>query len=302
MSTNWRQRVAREHRSETAEWFEDLTEAEPLSESQFDAQRWANRLESARAYDPDSSLVEELALRLIGEEASGGLRFDIGSALMKPLQDGITANNLRVSLELTGISEGSTVLHVKPRIAQVDADHEPGLVTVDDSPADAAIRELIDLVDTAETHGDIRRWTNMLGSLDSLVAVLDRFNLDMDLGWCSRNGSIRMSSLTATGRAYVRGLRETSSDTAIRSITGRITELKSSGLIKVKTGSARNSSAYEIRVDSNQLMEMHLELGMNVTFEVREERKADRVGRIRDHEYHFVSHINQPMIDESDPS
>ncbi|MFJ5099307.1 hypothetical protein [Streptomyces sp. NPDC088557] len=290
MSTSWRQRALERNREGNLRFFAELGEDPGDADSQQEELRrfW---LEAARHYDPTASLHEELTVRLTGEAADeGALDFRIGDVLLKPLRDGVSAAARRdIELELTGISQGSTVLHVRPKKQESPDDSGQEEVTqIDSSPADPAIRDLLKLVDAAENEQDIRQWERMIPGLDGLVEALDKFDLSVEIRWMSLDGTVRSSSLSGRGKDYVRRLRNLDTHKSRTVVTGRITELRDRGLVKVKTGTSRKSAAYDVRVDQEMLYGMHLELGMNVSFVVQVIKRKDRIGRERSVEYVFI--------------
>lgn len=290
MTTSWRQRALERNREANRSFFADLGEdsQDPVRHAEELRRLW---LEAARHYDPSASLEEELTVCLKGESADrGALDFRIGDSLLKPLRDGVSAAARKdVELELTGVSSGSTVLHVRPKTPDVIATDEQGeFAHVDTSVADPAIRDLLKLIDAAENERDVRRWERMVPGLDGVVEALDKFDLSVEMRWRSLDGAVRSSSLSSRGKEYVRRLRNVETHKSQIAVTGRITELRESGVVKVKTGISRKSSAYEVRVDSETLIDMHLELGMTVSFVVQVVKKKDKVGRERSTEYHFI--------------
>ncbi|MFG3077192.1 hypothetical protein [Streptomyces sp. NPDC048225] len=289
MSTSWRQRALERNREANARYFADQ-DSEHLSGDAYEEELRRHWLEAARHYDPAAQLHEELVVRLRGEAADrGALDFRIGDALLKPLREGVSAAARKdVELELTGVSRGSTVLHVRPSVPEIVSDADEDLPVVDSSIADPAMRDLLKLVDAAEKEQDVRRWERIVPGLDGMVEALDKFDLSMDMRWFSLDGTVRSSHLTRRGKDYVRSLRNIEVQKSKVGITGRITELRESGLVKIKTGVSRTSSAYEVRVDSEALIGMHLELGMTVSFVVEVARKTDRLGRARSTEYRFL--------------
>lgn len=277
------------NREANARYFADQ-DSEHLSGDAYEEELRRHWLEAARHYDPAAQLHEELVVRLRGEAADrGALDFRIGDALLKPLREGVSAAARKdVELELTGVSRGSTVLHVRPSVPEIVSDADEDLPVVDSSIADPAMRDLLKLVDAAEKEQDVRRWERIVPGLDGVVEALDKFDLSMDMRWFSLDGTVRSSHLTRRGKDYVRSLRNIEVQKSKVGITGRITELRESGLVKIKTGVSRTSSAYEVRVDSEALIGMHLELGMTVSFVVEVARKTDRLGRARSTEYRFL--------------
>ncbi|GAB7074729.1 MULTISPECIES: hypothetical protein [unclassified Streptomyces] len=290
MSTSWRQRALERNREANRQFFAELEEDHQNPDSREEELRrfW---LEAARHYDSTATLDEELTVRLKGDTADrGALDFRIGDALLKPLRDGVSAAARKdVELELTGLSQGSTVLHVRPKTAEsMELQGQEDLASVDSSVADPAIRDLLKLVDAAENERDVRQWERMIPGLDGVVEALDKFDLSMEMRWRSLDGAVRSSSLSGRGKGYVRNLRNVALYKSQSVITGRITELREAGLVKVKTGLSRRSTAYEVRVERDNLIDMHLELGMMVSFVVQVIKKKDKIGRERSTEYRFV--------------
>ncbi|MFI9314338.1 hypothetical protein ACIG0B_13855 [Streptomyces althioticus] len=289
MSTSWRQRALERNREANARFFADQ-DSEHLTEDAYEEELRRHWLEAVRHYDPAAQLHEELVVRLRGEAADrGALDFRIGDALLKPLKEGVSAAARKeVELELTGISRGSTVLHVRPSVPEIVSEDGEDLTVVDSSVADPAMRDLLKLVDAAEQEQDVRRWERIVPGLDGVVEALDKFDLSMDMRWFSLDGTVRSSHLSRQGKDYIRSLRDTEVQKSRMGITGRITELRESGVVKIKTGVSRTSSAYEVRVHPESLIGMHLELGMTVSFVVEVARKTDRIGRARSTEYRFL--------------
>ncbi|AXQ55682.1 hypothetical protein [Streptomyces koyangensis] len=290
MSTSWRQRALERNREANRQFFAELEEDHQDPDSREEELRrfW---LEAARHYDSSATLDEELTVRLKGDAVDrGALDFRIGDALLKPLRDGVSAAARKdVELELTGISQGSTVLHVRPKITEsTELQGQEDLASVDSSVADPAIRDLLKLVDAAENERDVRQWERMIPGLDGVVEALDKFDLSMEMRWRSLDGAVRSSSLSGRGKGYVRNLRNVDLYKSQSVITGRITELREAGLVKVKTGLSRRSTAYEVRVERDNLIDMHLELGMTVSFVVQVIKRKDKIGRERSTEYRFV--------------
>jgi hypothetical protein len=120
------------------------------------------------------------------------------------------------------------------------------------------------------------------------VHALDKFDLSMEMRWCSPDGAVKSSQLSGRGKSYVRGLRELQTYRSRIAVTGSITELRMSGVVKVKTGVTRQSKAYDVHIEQDDLIAMHLELGMPVSFLVEVIKKKDKLGRERSTEYRFL--------------
>lgn len=291
MSATWRQRALERNREANRRFFAEVADP-PSSDDAFDEELRRHWLEAARHYDPQAVLSEELTVRLRGEAAEQGvLDFRVGDALLKPLRDGVSAAARKdVELELTGLSHGSTVLHVRPKVeASFDGEGtEEAMGRIDSSAADPAMRDLLKLVDAAENEQDIRQWERIIPGLDGVVLALDKFDLSMEMRWRSLDGAVRSSRLSGRGKSYVRGLRELETYRSNTVVTGKITELRMSGVAKVKTGPTRQSKAYEVQIEPDDLIDMHLELGMSVSFLVQVVKRMDKIGRERSTEFRFV--------------
>ncbi len=164
-------------------------------------------------------------------------------------------------------------------------------VQVDSSPADQAMRALLRLVSAVEEQEDVREWLGVLGSLDRLIDALQKLELNVDLTWFAMDGEARMAELTAQGRAYYLSLQATTKERTNRPVTGRVTELREAGVVKIKSGASRTSPAYEVRVESADLIGMHLELGQLVGFLVREDLVRDKLGREHVKTWTYVRHL-----------
>ncbi|MEU2094319.1 hypothetical protein ABZ741_40050 [Streptomyces globisporus] len=293
MTASWRQRILDSHRADLDQWLEHEDSSE-RDEDTVDSESRAEWLSSVREWDPEARLRDELTIRLTGDEAGkGGLRFSVGNALLKPLQDGVTASTDEdVELELVGISSGSTVLHVRPTMRKAHIEDE--LSESGDSPdensaevAEQAISVLFDAVKTVEAREDVTEWTPMLSSLSKLVSALDRFDLAVQLRWFSSDGSVHSSSLSESGKQYVRELRKTHAEAFTRvqrTISGRVTELKLAGVAVIKPTA---SPAVSVKFEPGQITEVPWGLGDEVHLVVEERRRLTRNGGRTVTEYLF---------------
>ncbi|NEC31282.1 hypothetical protein G3I20_32940 [Streptomyces sp. SID8111] len=264
---------------------------EERDEEEIEAEHRAGRLAAVRAYEPDAHLDEELRLRLTGPDTEGGaLRFQWGDALLNPVENAISvAAGTPVQLELTGISAGSTVIHVRP----VPSGLPPEPAAMEAPPTSAAstgVRTLTRLLAALEAEQDVREWTRLFEPVDTLARALGKYGLDLGMTWYGADGGMRRARLTERGRRHVERLRET---TRIRDqeiiISGRITELRESGWVKVKTGTARNAHAYDVHFEEPEaLLRMRPGLGDNVHFRVRFRQRLDAVGIARSTEYTYL--------------
>ncbi|WP_420077020.1 hypothetical protein ACOAKG_29225 [Streptomyces sp. JL3001] len=280
--SSWRQRILDGHRGDVDAWLE-AEDTTGRTEDEVDSEQRANWLSSVREWDPESALPEELVIRLFGGEAgSGGLRFAVGNALLKPLQDGVTASSDEdVELELVGVSAGSTVLHVRP-VAEgqvpTGSSASGGEEAEESRATSRVMNSLLDAVGTLEAEADVSEWTPMLSSLSRVVSALDKFDLSMQLRWLDGQGGVRSTSLTETGRGYLRELRKSHGEAFApvrRSISGLVTELKLSGAAVIKPAA---SPAVTVKFEPGEISSVGWRLGEYVNLVVEERRRITRRG------------------------
>ncbi|MEU9774602.1 hypothetical protein [Streptomyces sp. NPDC047968] len=263
---------------------------EDRDDEEVEAGHRAGRLAAAREYAPDAVLDEELLVRLTGPDTeAGALRFQWGDALLSPLEATISAAaGAPVQLELTGISTGSTVVHARP----VTPTAPSGPATLDGfvaSAATAGMSTLSALLAALEDGTDVREWARLLDSVDVLSRALDKYRLDLGLTWYDAEGGMRRARLTARGRRHVDRLRDTRDVDQDITISGRITELRESGWVKVKAGTAKNAHAYDVRFeDPEELLRLRPGLGDNVHFRVRFRQRLDTLGVARSTEFTYL--------------
>lgn len=298
--SDWRRRILQGRAQELTDWLESQDSGE-RTEDDVDSEQRSNWLDAVRTWDPGANLNEELVIRLMGESAGqGGLRFAVGDALLKPLQEGVTVSSDKdVELELVGISSGSTVLHVRPVTRNSDTLEE--VTQRDDSAVtDEAMNVLLDAVGTLEAREDVTEWTPMLASLSRLVTALDRFDLSVQMRWLSPSGNVRSSSLTEVGRRYVRDLRKTHErafQPTRRHVSGQVRELKLPGSAVVKPAS---SPAITVKFEPGQITEAGMQLGEYVHLMVEERGRLTKRGGRPVVDYVFVG-FPEHGDEESDP-
>ncbi|MFE4665760.1 hypothetical protein ACFRI7_11560 [Streptomyces sp. NPDC056716] len=263
---------------------------EERGEEEIEAEHRASRLAAMREYEPSARLDEELLLRLTGPDADGGaLRFQWGNALLSPLENAISvAAGTPVQLELTGISAGSTVVHARPvdTTAPAEADTLDAPAT---SAASTGLASLTELLHALESEQDVREWARLFDTVDALARALSKYRLDLGVTWYSADGGTRRARLTERGRQYVERLRETRDRSQELVVSGRITELRESGWVKVKTGTAKNAPAYDVHFENpDELLRMRPGLGDNVHFRLRFTQRLDAVGIARSAEYTYL--------------
>lgn len=305
--TSWRERILDQQRAGMAEWL-DLQDDTPRSEDEVDSEQRANWLSAVREWDSDVAYPEELVIRLVGGEAgSGGLKFSVGNALLRPLQEGVTVSSEQdVELELIGVSAGSTVLHVRPVVRDVPLEDGAPSKELPSQPADQAMNQLLDAVGSLEAQADVSDWSPMLSSLSRLVAALDRFDLTVQLKYLSADGAVRSTALTETGKLYLRELRKSQGEQFERerhTFSGRVTELKMSGVAVIKPAS---NPAITVKFEPGQLAEMGWKLGEYVHVEVEERRRITRRGSRPITDFIFVGYaaddfpLPEPLVELRD--
>ncbi|MEV1061565.1 hypothetical protein [Streptomyces sp. NPDC050263] len=269
----------------------DALGTEDRDDEEIEAEHRASRLAAAREYAPDARLEEELQLRLTGPAAVGGaLRFEWGDALLEPVEHMVSAAaGTPVQLELTGISSGSTVVHARPVTVPVDSAEPDALNTPATSAVATGLGTLTKLLDALESERDIREWVKLFDAVDAVSRALSRYELNLGVTWYDAEGGLRRARLTERGRQYVKRLRETRDRDQEITISGRVTELRESGLVKVKTGTAKNAPAYDVRFEEpEELLRMRPGLGDNVHFRVRFRQQLDSMGIARSTEYTYL--------------
>ncbi|WP_340558894.1 hypothetical protein [Streptomyces sp. GSL17-111] len=285
--SDWRRRV-RQARVDDAERLLEELGTDDREDAEIEADHRVSHLEALREWAPDATLPEELQLRLTGPDTgTGALRFQWGEALLGDVEKVVSeAAGAPVALEITGISRGSTVVHA--RAVETSRPPTPDtLTTVGASTADHGVRALTRLLGALEEGGDVREWSKMFDSVEGLAKALDRFGLSLGVTWYAANGDVRRAALTERGVTHAKNLQRTYDADQEMVVSGRVTELRSSGLVKVKSGTAHNAHAYDVRVEPEQLISMRLSLGDHVHFRVLFRRKLDVLGRTRASEYHY---------------
>ncbi|MEV0923651.1 hypothetical protein AB0I99_00690 [Streptomyces spongiicola] len=259
-------------------------------DEEIEAEHRASRLAALREYDPQARLDEELQLRLTGPDTeAGALRFQWGDALLRPVEAALSAAaGTPVQLELTGISAGSTVVHARP-VAVAAPQDSPTLNAPASSTASMGMGTLAKLLNALESQSDVREWAKLFDTVETLSRALGKYGLDLGMTWYNGEGGSRRAQLTERGRSHVERLRATRDRDQEMVISGRITELRESGWVKVKTGTAKNAYAYDVRFEEpDELLRMRPGLGDNVHFRVRFRQRLDAVGIARSTEYTYL--------------
>lgn len=277
-NASWRKRLLARHQDSELLVNSDVDQTPSTDDSWLEASR-RQLLETMQEFDASATLSEELSIRLVGEAAqSAALPMD-WSTLIRPLQTCVNEfTSEEVKLEISGFSKGSTVLHVRAIVRdEVDAiGHEPVQQTV----LSAAVVDLLRMITAAEGHKDLRRWKTKLYGFERLVDELESFDLTAGFRWSARGGAVRSSRLTESGMEYIKGLRKTVKKAVPVVISGRITELRASGHVKVKAAPHKSATAWDVSMDAGQLTAMKLVLGQEVSWIVEQHVSEDRLHRI----------------------
>ncbi|AMB39656.1 MULTISPECIES: hypothetical protein [Paenarthrobacter] len=281
----WRNRLLSQHRESFEET--DAPSLDDVGWEQLERKQW---LEAAQAFDPGATLMEELLVRLIGETATNSaLRLE-WEGLLRPIQDAVAAAaDGNVNLELSGFSKGSSVLHfraVKREPVEFLADDD---VPMRETPLAAPVRRFIEFVDAVEHEEDVRMYSNspMLSGVAKLSEELERLGLVADFRFYARSGDLRRATLSERGLDYMKSLSEAEEFTTQIFVSGRVTELRESGHAKVKRGTTRNATAFDVQFDSQSLTDMRLVLGQYVNWRVSMVSTKDKLGRLRSTRYEF---------------
>lgn len=300
MTSSVRRYLLDKHRAELQEWgaSEDAGPAEGLA---LEIEERKDYLEALREFDPGISFAEQLAVRLTGDAARRGL-LDLQLA---PILDGISRifrEVHSVNMGLADIGSGSTILYLRPVPVSMDDGEEPdaevvladSATPVNATPADDIGRTLIKVVEATEDTGDLRGYQTYVRGLEVVSNTLDEHDLEAEFSWSSMSGSRSAARLTTTGRRYLRRLKESSPATTDQPISGRVTELRESGYVKIKTGSSKRSPAYDVHVEHDTLLDLRLALGDTVHMLVKETLERDQLGRETKRRYDFVRIISTP--------
>lgn len=277
--------------AEAAERLLEDMGTEERDDEEVEAGHRAGRLAAVRAFEPDARLDEGLRLRLTGPDTEGGaLRFQWGDALLNPVENALSvAAGTPIQLELTGVSAGSTVVHARP-VPSVVVPETTAMDAPATSAASTGMQMLTRLLGALEAEQDVREWSRLFDAVDALARALGKYELDLGVTWYGADGDMRRAQFTERGRRHVERLREkTRARDQELIISGRVTELRESGWVKVKTGTARNAQAYDVHFEEPEtLLRMRPGLGDNVHFRVRFRQRLDAVGIARSTEYTYL--------------
>ncbi|MET4046258.1 MULTISPECIES: hypothetical protein [unclassified Rhodococcus (in: high G+C Gram-positive bacteria)] len=167
--------------------------------------------QSLRGLDLAASLPGLIDLRFSGGDVleGGSLSADMSSLIKKfqaelqAAMPAVQAESGAADLSISGISEGSVVVHLRPRIAgPADQSLTPHLMP---DAFEEALSTVLGLHDDFE-HGDawaslLQRPDALLESVRKFVVALDEFHADVEVDAFVTNGDRLHSSLTKRGRS-----------------------------------------------------------------------------------------------------
>ncbi|MBP2523596.1 MULTISPECIES: hypothetical protein [unclassified Rhodococcus (in: high G+C Gram-positive bacteria)] len=229
-------------------WLDDETES---NDDLVSAARKA-LAESLRRLDPESALPSLVDIRLSGQGIDGSIPAEMTS-LVKRFQSEIEAA-MTISavergdavIELAGVSSGSVVLHMKPKIAGLAADHLFPAIELD--VFDEAVGRVMSIHDSFERLGAGAQDSDgalqpdgalshasakLLDAVQAMVIDLNSFNVDLEVSALTSRGPHRSSKLTSIGRQSAVQFftqRESSSELEIE---GRVQGMSLDGWVEV---------------------------------------------------------------------
>ncbi|GAB4084081.1 hypothetical protein GCM10028784_07110 [Myceligenerans cantabricum] len=298
MTSSVRRYLLEKHQEELQEWGES-EDSGPTEGLALEIEERQNYLDAIREFNPGASFTEQLAVRLMGGAARRGL-LDLQLA---PILDGISRifqDARSVNMGLEGVGTGSTVLYLRPvpiSLADDSEGDEPDLVLDDpEAPVSATAaddigRTLIKVVEATEEAADLRGFTRYVKGLEMVSDTLDEHDLEAEFLWSSMSGNRSTARLTSAGRGYLRRLKQVSPKTTETPVSGRVVELRESGYVKIKSGSARRSPSYDVHVERDTLLDLRLSLGDTVHMLIEEQLERDQLGRETKRRYEFIRRI-----------
>lgn len=266
----------------------------PADDASWDEALRKQQLAYMETQDPNATLEEELLLRLVGPGADGaGLRLD-WAKLPEYFAAALAAfSPSDLSLRVTGYSSGSTVVHFTADAPEVD-DDAVNVGPIHQTPLAVAAHELLKAMATAEAGEEVVRWASQIAGLERFIDELVKRQLEVGVRYFESSGRVHAASLTGSGITYLRSLREHQDQDDIKPLSGRVTELREAGVVRVKTGVQRNSPAQDVRFEDEHQEYLHsLRLGQQVHWIIRQTITVDRLHREDHGDAFFVSENNE---------
>ena len=161
------------------------------------------------------------------------------------------------------------------------------------TPLAAAAHELLTAMEAAESEREVVRWASQIAGLERFTDELMKRQLEVGVRYFESSGRVHDASLSERGITYLLSLREYQDKHDTKPISGRITELREAGVVRVKTGVQRNSPAQEVRFEDEHQEYLHsLRLGQQVHWIIRQTITVDRLHREDHGDAFFVGENN----------
>lgn len=282
---------------ELQDLWEQLGQDEPDTDIDLEEVLAGNLHSTLQQFSPGSGLPRGLDLRLVGERLTPGrIDYHVAEDLLRHFAAEVAGAaevhgmQSAPTLDLVGISQGSTVLHFVPVTGVVERVDD---VLVEVDPLDGLMDTITRLHVAAESEADLREFAGhgqLLRALRELLRTLDRHDLSLHLRWRSSVGTHRRSELTTRARDYVRSLWVGDRHADERIITGRVVALALESFT-LKASHARNSPRYKIDVGAEDVMiglQGRLRLGETVSIHVSEEWDVNSLGMGGTPQYKFI--------------
>lgn len=253
------------------------------------AMRVAN-LAAIRQDDPTASYLEELLVRLDGPEVhSSGFRAEWSQLLTFVEETLATLSERDLALELCDVTSGSSVVHLRPTSKDLEPQDETHLpVPKDDTDFSKAADQFLSLVKDVSRKDSMVKWKAAVKPFIRFSDHLNRHGLSAGFTSRSTTGSMARATLTREGMDYLSKLQELTASEHKMVVSGRVVEMRSSGHVKVKAGSNRNSPAYDVQIDPDVLHGLRPYLGDTVHWLVEASTLADGLGDQKSVEYRFL--------------
>lgn len=164
-------------------------------------------LDAIQVVSPQAALPYQLELRLIGESTKAGkLPTDamvVAQRFQQEVREVLSTPALRsVEIDWAGVSEGSAVMHLAPRLQAVKDDG--GLEAAHVDEFEQAVARVLDVHDRLESEAHdaafARERPAFLDRVRLLVEALNEQSLNLDVTAYGSQGSVYRSSLAQRGR------------------------------------------------------------------------------------------------------
>lgn len=259
-------------------------------------------LAGARRFDPSAQTQPRLDVRIKGAAVGeGALSMRLVDELAGPLQTEVEAASRSTDddteLELAGISRGSAILHLRPRVAATTPNEHLPLAV---SRVDSAIRRVFDIHDAMESEAPVNSVQMTRGSqqaLEKLTKVLQQHALSIEMTWRSLTADRRHSTLGERGLEYAASLFEASDHQDIRVVSGYLFELSLNGNFKLKVDASNAKSATSaVKIDPSVLSQRDLRLGQYLRVVTLHRYRMDRFGRRSRESFEFQRFMERDEI------